>query len=99
MDEMLQRFTDSPVKAGAFAVSFTALTYVTVKTMFGVQRSEKRHPYPPGPPPDPVIGNVRQFPKDHYWDRFCQWAKKYGACFFVGFPLGGAFWVCSTGTS
>lgn len=34
--------------------------------------------YPPGPPQDPLIGNLRNFPSSNFYDVFCEWQKLYG---------------------
>lgn len=36
-------------------------------------------PYPPGPPPDPFIGNARAMASDELERLFAAWGKKYGA--------------------
>lgn len=36
-------------------------------------------PYPPGPPPDPIIGNARAMASDELERVFAAWGKKYGA--------------------
>lgn len=36
-------------------------------------------PYPPGPPPDPFIGNARAMASDELERIFAAWGKKYGA--------------------
>lgn len=35
-------------------------------------------PYPPGPPPDPIIGNARAMTSDELERVFAAWGKKYG---------------------
>ena len=35
-------------------------------------------PFPPGPRPDPVIGNLRQFPIVYQEKTFAKWADQYG---------------------
>ncbi|ETW77258.1 cytochrome P450 monooxygenase 4 [Heterobasidion irregulare TC 32-1] len=35
-------------------------------------------PYPPGPLPLPLIGNVFDIPKRKAWETYAQWAKQYG---------------------
>lgn len=42
--------------------------------------------YPPGPPKDPFIGNLRQFPKDNWWSVFNKWQKEYGDIVFLDVP-------------
>jgi hypothetical protein len=38
---------------------------------------------PPGPPRDPLIGNLRQMPSQEAPLVFHEWAKKYGQHFFL----------------
>ncbi|KDQ14780.1 hypothetical protein BOTBODRAFT_187775 [Botryobasidium botryosum FD-172 SS1] len=35
-------------------------------------------PYPPGPKPEPIIGNARQFPSHSSWLQYNEWRKIYG---------------------
>ncbi|KAI0301728.1 cytochrome P450 [Multifurca ochricompacta] len=35
-------------------------------------------PYPPGPRPLPVLGNLLHIPKEHSWLTYTQYSKKYG---------------------
>jgi hypothetical protein len=35
-------------------------------------------PFPPGPPPLPFIGNLRDIPTIQPWIAYTQWKKKYG---------------------
>jgi hypothetical protein len=35
-------------------------------------------PLPPGPPRDPILGNLRHYSADDPYKTFCQWAKTYG---------------------
>lgn len=68
----MSQITSSPLKLGAVAASLIAFGYIYTKAAC---RSEK---YPPGPPRDPFIGNLRQFPKSRMSDAFSRWAKEYG---------------------
>ncbi|KAF7346407.1 O-methylsterigmatocystin oxidoreductase [Mycena sanguinolenta] len=41
---------------------------------------QRRHlPFPPGPPPYPLIGNVRDFPKKLPWVTYANWGIQYGS--------------------
>ncbi|KDQ58238.1 hypothetical protein JAAARDRAFT_35051 [Jaapia argillacea MUCL 33604] len=44
-------------------------------------------PYPPGPKPDPLIGNLRQIPRKKQWITYGEWKKVYGDV--VYFTAGG----------
>ena len=35
-------------------------------------------PYPPGPTPRPIIGNLLDMPLEYYWLTYAEWAKTYG---------------------
>ena len=37
-------------------------------------------PYPPGPYPLPLVGNMFQIPQKDEWPVYEAWAKKYGVC-------------------
>jgi hypothetical protein len=34
---------------------------------------------PPGPKRDPLIGNLRNFPKQRWYETFTQWREEFGA--------------------
>ena len=44
----------------------------------GSKHNIKRLPYPPGPKPLPVIGNLLDMPTGYDWLTYAEWAKKYG---------------------
>jgi hypothetical protein len=41
-------------------------------------KSSRSLPYPPGPPPDPFIGNARAMASDELERVFAAWGKEYG---------------------
>ena len=43
----------------------------------------KQLPYPPGPPPLPLIGNLLDIPKEFSWLSYAQLSKKHGMTYFV----------------
>lgn len=43
-----------------------------------ISARNKRGPFPPGPKPLPIIGNVLDMPKSHEWFKFSEWAAQYG---------------------
>ena len=54
-----------------------ALTVFVILVRTLVRRS-RRLPFPPGPRPDPLIGNVRQMGSNDLKFLFEQWGKEYG---------------------
>lgn len=48
------------------------------------QRERSRlAPLPPGPKPDFLIGNVRDFPQTQMFETFTQWREKYGDLIYL----------------
>ena len=41
-------------------------------------------PYPPGPPPRPIIGNILDIPKDAPWTAYVDMSRKYGTHNIIG---------------
>lgn len=46
-------------------------------------RNLSSFPLPPGPKRDPIIGSVRSFPQDRWYETFCGWQKTYGDMIYV----------------
>ncbi|RAQ98964.1 cytochrome p450 [Stemphylium lycopersici] len=50
--------------------------------VYGIQRllrvGSRPAGLPPGPPTEPIFGNLRQMPKYFQWNIFNEWGKKYG---------------------
>ncbi|KAH6613012.1 putative cytochrome P450 [Boeremia exigua] len=38
---------------------------------------------PPGPPTEPLFGNLRQMPRHNQWNLFNEWGNKYGSVFTI----------------
>ncbi|PVF98743.1 cytochrome P450 [Serendipita vermifera] len=69
-------------KIGATACAAVLATYFVLKFL----PSRQTHPLPPGPPREPFIGCLRSFPKDHFYERFCEWAQRYGNIVYITLP-------------
>ncbi|PVF92648.1 cytochrome P450 [Serendipita vermifera] len=71
-------------------VEIAGIGLVAVSVLYAcnrvLSRPKHRVVYPPGPPKDPFIGNLRQFPKDNWWSVFNQWQKEYGDIVFLDVP-------------
>lgn len=59
--------------------SIIALLLLITGLMLAYKRqSAKRPPYPPGPPPRLLLGNIFDFPKREAYKVYHEWAKTYG---------------------
>jgi hypothetical protein len=54
----------------AMAFALASMIYI-----FGRNDSRK---YPPGPPREFLIGSLRYFPQNRFWENFRDWAHEYG---------------------
>lgn len=63
---------------GLFPVIGALAIYATVV----IVRRSRRLPLPPGPRPDPFIGNVRQMGSNDLKIVFERWGKEYGGHYF-----------------
>jgi len=77
MERALQHLVVHPVTIGVVALSVTTIGYALAQRL-KKSSSSKGIPAPPGPPKDFLIGNLRQFPKDRFYNKFCEWQKEYG---------------------
>ncbi|KDQ09679.1 hypothetical protein BOTBODRAFT_520174 [Botryobasidium botryosum FD-172 SS1] len=61
-----------------------AIFCATLSLLYGVYKRRKlrqnprQWPLPPGPKPEPIIGNARHIPFDFGWLQFAEWKKSYG---------------------
>ncbi|PVF97328.1 cytochrome P450 [Serendipita vermifera] len=87
MNEVAAQILDSPLKTCAVTFTLASLGYLTIK---GVQnmlsKDHAAQPYPPGPPRYPLIGAMASFPKDHFYQRFTEWAQLYGDIVYAPLP-------------
>lgn len=85
MDGILQLLLDaSPLQIGAFALSFASVGYICVKTVSSGPPTGLV--YPPGPPRDPILGNMRNFPRDNLAEACNELQKSYGDIVFLQLP-------------
>jgi hypothetical protein len=54
------------------------LFLVSIRAIYDY-RSRRGLPYPPGPRPLPILGNIFNIPKDSSWLAYTQFSKTYGA--------------------
>jgi hypothetical protein len=74
MENIIARLIESRLVIGVTTLSLAAIGFALVQ---GPKKSQVA-PLPPGPPRQFLIGNLLQFPRDHYSDKFCEWHKLYG---------------------
>ncbi|KIM28315.1 hypothetical protein M408DRAFT_23718 [Serendipita vermifera MAFF 305830] len=72
----LHELATSPLSLGIIALSVA--TIGLYKHRSSSTTNYGGYSLPPGPPPDFLIGNLRQLPKHHMSARFTEWARKYG---------------------
>lgn len=60
-------------------LAFLGISLLVSGFLYTVHRSRRSQSrYPPGPPPDPILGNVRQFPRTEWHNTFTVWQEQYG---------------------
>jgi hypothetical protein len=74
MEDIIAYLTEFHLVIGVTTLSLAAVGFALVQ---GPKKSQVA-PLPPGPPGQVLIGNLLQFPRDHYSDKFYEWHKLYG---------------------
>lgn len=64
--------------AGPMVDFLIVLSFIFTLQAFRDYRRRKGFPYPPGPRPLPIIGNLLDIPMESSWLTYSQLAKKYG---------------------
>jgi hypothetical protein len=77
MEDIIAYLTESRLVIGVITLSLAAIGYALVQWP-KKSASSQVAPLPPGPPRQFLIGNLRQFPRDHFHKKFCEWHKLYG---------------------
>jgi hypothetical protein len=76
MERLITHWSEgSPLVLSTVAVGLSSIAYLLVKARSG---PPKGLVYPPGPPQDPIIGNLRNFPKEDLFGTCNKWQKMYG---------------------
>ncbi|KIM28318.1 hypothetical protein M408DRAFT_329423 [Serendipita vermifera MAFF 305830] len=86
MEHTLDRLADSPLKLAGVTLSIATIGYALFHGLKKISRRSNELPPPPGPPRHFLIGNLLHFPKDHFYERFCEWQKEYGDIVSVELP-------------
>lgn len=69
----------APAWPGIAAPVLMALVLVVLyELIISRLRPSASVPLPPGPPREPIIGNLRNFPKANFTEMFTNWKKEYG---------------------
>lgn len=58
--------------------TLTAAIGLSGAAIFYSLYTKPKHKFPPGPPRDPIIGNVRNFPLTDWYPNFTKFHDKYG---------------------
>ncbi|KIM28308.1 hypothetical protein M408DRAFT_23712 [Serendipita vermifera MAFF 305830] len=86
MERAFDRLPESPLKLVGATVSVTTVGYVLIRGLRKLSNKANQLPPPPGPPRHFLLGNLLQFPKDHFYKRFCEWQAEYGDIVSVELP-------------
>ncbi|KIM28300.1 hypothetical protein M408DRAFT_329411 [Serendipita vermifera MAFF 305830] len=86
MEHTLDQIADSPLKLAGVTVSIAIIGYAVLHGLGKLSNRSNNLPPPPGPPRHFLVGNLFQFPKNHFYKRFCEWQKEYGDIVSVELP-------------
>ncbi|PVF93462.1 cytochrome P450 [Serendipita vermifera] len=79
--------TSTPAKLCGATVAAASIGYLTLKGLqYVFSTKSSAHLYPPGPPRQFLLGALKSFPKDHFYQRFCEWSNAYGDIVYAPVP-------------
>jgi hypothetical protein len=79
MSETISILFDSHIKACTVSLTVASLGYFTINRLQNaISRKNIQYAYPPGPLREPLIGSMRSFPRERFFERFREWAAEYG---------------------
>jgi len=84
---IFRRFLVGPIMQSLLINSIDCLAISLFLYLLFVLRDHRRRgglPYPPGPPPRPIIGNILDIPKDAPWIAYVDMSRKYGTHNIIG---------------
>ncbi|PVF93588.1 cytochrome P450 [Serendipita vermifera] len=87
MEQFTHRPVEEPIRTGAASLAIASLGYLVVKGLqTALSKGSNALPYPPGPRREPLIGSLRSFPMDHFFQHFSKWAEEYGDIVYAPIP-------------
>jgi hypothetical protein len=60
-------------------LSFSITLFVVLFLRRYLTSRKQQRPYPPGPKPKPILGNILDLPTENVADVYFQWGKKYNS--------------------
>ena len=67
--------------ASDFLVPFLAFVFVSTLALLFLRQTHQRYPYPPGPPPKPLIGNALDVPSEKPCTKYLNWSREFNSVF------------------